>query len=85
MVKNLPCKAGDMGSIPGPGTKIPPAATTEAHMLWSLCAAATEPVGHDERVLAPQEKIHMTQRGSHVLQPRFTVAKERKKEECSRK
>ena len=42
MVKNLPCNEGDMGSIPGQGTKIPPAATTE-------------PVGH-ERVLAPQEK-----------------------------
>ena len=29
VVKNLPCNAGDMGSIPGQGTKIPPAATTE--------------------------------------------------------
>ena len=43
MVKNLPCNEGDMGSIPGQGTKIPPAATTE-------------PVGHNEKVLAPQEK-----------------------------
>ena len=68
MVKNLPCNAGDMGSIPGQGTKIPPAATTE-------------PVGHNERVLAPQEKIHMTQCKSHVLQPRFNVAKERKKDD----
>ena len=23
VVKNLPCNAGDEGSIPGPGTKIP--------------------------------------------------------------
>ena len=68
MVKNLPCNAGDMGSIPGQGTKIPPAATTE-------------PVGHNERVLAPQEEIHMTQCKSHVLQPRFNVAKERKKDD----
>ena len=41
MVKNLPANAGDTGSIPGPGTKIPHAAgqpslcvtTTEAHEL----------------------------------------------------
>ena len=26
MVRNPPCDAGDIGSIPGPGTKIPPAA-----------------------------------------------------------
>ena len=26
MVKNLPCNAGDVGSIPGQGTKIPQAA-----------------------------------------------------------
>ena len=40
-VKNLPSKAGDVGSIPGRGTKIkhamgqlsPHAATTEAHTL----------------------------------------------------
>ena len=25
VVKNLPCNAGDTGSIPGPGTKIPDA------------------------------------------------------------
>ena len=31
VVKNLPCKAGDMGSIPGWGTKIPHAATKPAH------------------------------------------------------
>ena len=43
-VKNLPCNEGDMGSIPGQGTKIPPAATTE-------------PVGHNERVLAPSNKF----------------------------
>ena len=40
MVKSLPANAGDMGSIPGPGTKIPHATgqlslhatVTEAHM-----------------------------------------------------
>ena len=29
MVKNLPCNAEDMGSIPGWGTKTPQATTTE--------------------------------------------------------
>ena len=38
MVKNPPSNAGDAGSIPGQGTKIPPAA-------WRLspCATITEP------------------------------------------
>lgn len=30
MVKNLPCDAGDMGSIPHQGTKIPCCAATKA-------------------------------------------------------
>ena len=40
VVKNLPCNAGDVGSIPGQGTKIPraagqlsPWATTRVHVL----------------------------------------------------
>ena len=33
MVKNPPCNAGDMGSIPGQGTKIPCA--TEQLNLWA--------------------------------------------------
>ena len=37
-VKNLPTKAGDAGSIPGQGTKIPHAAGQ-----LSQCATATEP------------------------------------------
>jgi len=48
MVKNLPCNAGDMGSIPGQGTKIPhtveqlslSVTTTEpeSRNYWSPCA-----------------------------------------------
>ena len=41
VVKNPPSNAGDRGSIPGWGTKIP-------HALGqlSLCAATTEPTNH---------------------------------------
>ena len=57
MVKNLPSNAGDAGSIPGQGNKIPHAAgqpspcatTTElaclmyrAHELWISCATTRE-------------------------------------------
>ena len=38
VVKNLPCDAKDMGSIPGQGTKIP-----HATEQLSLCATTTEP------------------------------------------
>ena len=47
MVKNLSCKAGDEGSVPGQGTKIPRAAgelslhaKTTGPALWSLQAVA---------------------------------------------
>ena len=42
VVKNLPCKAGDMGSIPGWGTKVPHVAKQ-----LSLCATTTEPMSHN--------------------------------------
>ena len=44
--KNLPCNAGDTGSIPGRGTKIPRAATTGAcaPQLESPSAAAKDPM-----------------------------------------
>ena len=32
MVQNLPCNAGDVGSIPGRGTKIP-------HVMEQLCSS----------------------------------------------
>ena len=55
MVKNPPSNAGDTGSIPVWGTKIPHAAgqlsphtaTTEP-MLWSLHDTTREPVRHNE-------------------------------------
>ena len=44
VVKNLPSSAGDVGLIPGQGTKIP-------HAMGQLSphAASTEPVRHNER------------------------------------
>ena len=42
MVKNLPCNAGDLGWIPGWGTKIPHAAE-----CLKACATTTETVGHN--------------------------------------
>ena len=39
VVKNLPCNAGDMGLIPGWGTKIP-----HATGQLSLCATTRQPV-----------------------------------------
>ena len=48
--KNPPANAGDVGLIPGPGTKIPRAAgqlslcatTTEARAFWNLCSKTRE-------------------------------------------
>ena len=42
VVKNPPSNAGDVGSIPGGGTKIP-----HATGQLSLCATTTEPVRHN--------------------------------------
>ena len=57
VVKNPPSNAGDAGSIPGRGTKIP-------HATWQLrpCATTTElvrhtrekPTCHNERSCVPQ-------------------------------
>ena len=48
VVKNPPSNAGDAGSIPGWGTKIPHAAGQ-----LSLCATTTEPTRHNEREKNP--------------------------------
>ena len=55
MVKNLPSNTGDMGLIPGRGTKIPPAAGE-----LSLRAATIEPVR--SRACTPQleRSLHAT-------------------------
>ena len=42
MVKNSPANAGDVGSIPGQGTKIP-----RAVEQISLCAVTREPTRHN--------------------------------------
>ena len=49
MVKNLPSNAGDAGSIPDRGTKIP-----HAEGQLSLRAATTEPTRLSERACVPQ-------------------------------
>ena len=71
VIKNLPCNAGDMGSIPGGGTKIPHAMGNEAwaqkllsHILWSPWATARESVCYKER-------SHMTKWRSHMPQLRL--------------
>ena len=56
VVKNLPCNAGDVGSIPGWGTRIP-------HVVeqLSLHAATREFDCCNERSLMMQQKFHMLQ------------------------
>ena len=44
VVKSLPCNAGDTGSVPGPGTKIP-----HAEGPLSPSATAREPAHHNKR------------------------------------
>ena len=58
MVKNLPSNAGDAGSIPGRGTKIP-------HATGQLnpCAATTEPVHSGAR--APQLESQTREKPAH--------------------
>ena len=45
VVKNLLCNAGDVGSIPGQGTKIP-----HALKQLSLPSVTTEPKDHSQRI-----------------------------------
>ena len=52
VVKNLPCKAGDVGSIPGWRMKIP-----QASVQPSLHATATEPMLHNLRVHVSEPKV----------------------------
>ena len=48
MVNNPPCNAGDMGLIPGQGTKIPHAAEQlRAHMPQPLSPHTLKPACHD--------------------------------------
>ena len=44
VVKNLPCSAGDMGSVPGQGTKISQAMEQlDPLQLENLCTAMKDP------------------------------------------
>ena len=77
VVKNPSCDAGETGSTPGWGTKIPhavgqpsPHATTRepvchnyrAHVLWSLHATTREkPMHHNEEPAPHNERSHMPQ------------------------
>ena len=73
VVKNPPSDAGDMGSIPARGTKIPCA-------TWqlSVCATTREPACHNENPAQPKKKkivhfLHLKVRqsysGDRELQP----------------
>ena len=63
MVRNLPANAGDPGSIPGQGTKIPHGsgqpdlhtATTEAWAPWHPCSAIREATAMRRLHTAPRE------------------------------
>ena len=66
LVKNPPYNAGDAGSIPGQGTKIPHAAgqlspratTTELAGLKLQSPHALEPTHHNYRAHVPWEPAH---------------------------
>ena len=51
MVKNLTCKAGDIGTIPGRGNKIP-------YTMWQVSPSSQLlSLHHSERIHVPQQKI----------------------------
>ena len=54
VVKNLPSNAGDMGLIPGQGTKIPCALEQ-----LSSCAATKDPTDHNQDPTQPNKKIYV--------------------------
>ena len=58
VVKNTPCNAGDMGSIPGRGTRIP-------HAMGQLnaCTATTEPTCHTRGSLCHSERSTWSNEG----------------------
>ena len=68
VVKNLPYNAGDVGSIPGWGTKIP-------HAVEQLSLRATATEGHMTHLHVPTERPHTMQRRSCMLQLRPDTVK----------
>ena len=61
MVKNPPCNAGESGSIPGWGTKIP-----HAEGQLSQTATTTEAAHHNSESVCRNERSHTTQRDPSV-------------------
>ena len=65
VVKNPPSNAGDVGLIPGPGTKIPHATgqlnpyarAREASSLWNPCSTTRETLALQKRPSAAPQKI----------------------------
>ena len=70
VVENLPSSAGDVGLIPGRGTKI-----SHAIEQLRLHATTTEPTHHNYRVCVPLPKICMMQPSSHMPPLRPDAAK----------
>ena len=64
MVKNSPSSAGDVGSIPGWGTK-----TTEPAHSEALTSQLEKPAGHSKDLAQPKEKTLSTQYKTTSLGP----------------
>ena len=62
VVKNLSVNAGDMGSVPGLGTKIP-----HARRQPSLCSTQEKPTHHDQQSLYTAEQPLCHNRSQHLV------------------
>ena len=76
--KNPPCNSGDMGSIPGQGTRIIHAQSNWAYPPELLEAASLNYWAHVQQWESTHcdERSHMKQQRSHMLQLRPGTAKE---------
>ena len=61
VVKNLPANAGDTGSSPGLGTKIP-------HAVGQLSLRATTTEAHEPRAHALHKRSHHNEKPVHLYQ-----------------
>ena len=76
MVKNPSCSAGDVGIIPGQGTKIPHAMghlslctlTAEVCVLLNLHITTREPLRQNKRSCMMQQRSHVPQLRLDVAQ-----------------
>ena len=66
VVKNLFCNAGNVGSIPGWGTKVP------------TCQGAANPMHHDQRVYSPRQRSCLIQVRLDMAEERNDFLKKRK-------